>query len=128
MLFYIMFQVLKVLLIKICKIEPADLLFVVVFISFYISRYHFSQILRNSFRIIRKKDLRHGFSFLTDSLNQPCNFQNKSVNSPFNWVPRNILFLPKLKPFFPLQWSGKEGLFWKSARRGTHCKIITWLI
>ena len=27
----------------------------------------------------------------------PGNFQNKSVSSPFNWVSRHILFLPKLK-------------------------------
>ena len=45
------FQVLKALLIKICKIEPPDLLIIVVFISFYISRYHFSQIFRTSFNI-----------------------------------------------------------------------------
>ena len=67
----LVFQVLKVRLIKICKIEPPDLLFLVPFISFYISRYHFSQIFRNSFRIIRKKIFRHEFSFLTDSLNPP---------------------------------------------------------
>ena len=38
--FCIIFQVLKVhiLLIKICKIEPPDLLFMVVFISFYTVR------------------------------------------------------------------------------------------
>ena len=39
--FYIVCQVLKVLLIKICKMQPADLLFLFVFISFYISRYSF---------------------------------------------------------------------------------------
>ena len=49
-------------LIKICKIEPPDLLILVVFIRFYISRYHFSQIFRNWFCIIRKKDFRHKFS------------------------------------------------------------------
>ena len=27
----------------------------------------------------------------------PCNFQNKSVSSPFNWVCRYILFLAKQK-------------------------------
>ena len=37
--FYIVFQVLNIHLIKICKIEPPDLLFLAVFISFYISRY-----------------------------------------------------------------------------------------
>ena len=35
----LVFQVLKVRLIKICKTEPPDLLFLVAFISFYISRY-----------------------------------------------------------------------------------------
>ena len=62
-IFYIVFQVLKVLLIKICKIQSLDLLFLVVFISFYISRYHFSQVFRTSFNIIWKKDFRHKFSF-----------------------------------------------------------------
>ena len=51
-IFYIVFQVLKVLLIKICKIQSLDLLFLVVFISFYISRYHFSKVFRSSFQII----------------------------------------------------------------------------
>ena len=67
----LVFQVPKVHLIKICKIEPPDLLFLVAFISFYISRYHFSQIFRNSFRIIFKKDFCHKFSFLMDSLKLP---------------------------------------------------------
>ena len=39
--FYIVFLVLKVLLIEICKIQPPDLVFLVAFIAFYISRYHF---------------------------------------------------------------------------------------
>ena len=60
--FYNVFQVLKVLLIKICKI-----LFLVVFISFWI-RYHFSQIFRTSFNIIWKKIFVTNFPFLTDSL------------------------------------------------------------
>ena len=38
---YIVFQVLMVLLIKICKIQSLDLLFLAVFISFYISRYFY---------------------------------------------------------------------------------------
>ena len=62
--FYIIFQILKVLLIKTeRKIEPPDLLFIAVLISFYISRYHFSQIFRTSFNIIWKTDFRHEFSF-----------------------------------------------------------------
>ena len=75
----LVFQVLNVRLIKICKIKPPDLLFLVVVIGFYISRYHFSQIFRTSFRIIRKKDFRHEFSFLTDSLN-PLSPNTNSLN------------------------------------------------
>ena len=55
-IFHNVFQVLKVVLIKICKIQSQDLFFLfhVVFISFYISRYHFSQVFRTSFNIILK--------------------------------------------------------------------------
>ena len=62
-LFYIVFQVLKVLIINICKIQLPDLLFPVVFINFYISRDDFSQIFRTPFSIIWKKDFRHQFFF-----------------------------------------------------------------
>ena len=41
----LVFQVLKASLIKMCKIEPKDLLFLVVFINFYISRCHFHKFL-----------------------------------------------------------------------------------
>ena len=61
--FYIVFQILKVLLIKICKMQSLDLLFYVVFISFYISRYHFSQVFRTSSNIIWKKDFLHKFFY-----------------------------------------------------------------
>ena len=62
--FHIIFQILKVFLIKTeRKIQPPDLLFIAVLISFYISRYHFSQIFRTSFNIIWKTDFRHEFSF-----------------------------------------------------------------
>ena len=62
--FNIVFQVLK----ELCKIQPPDLLFLFVFISFYISRYNFSQIFRTIFNIIRKEDFCHNeFSFITDS-------------------------------------------------------------
>ena len=67
----LLLQVLEVRLIKTCKIEPPDHLFLVAFISFYISRHHFSQIFRNSFRIICKKDFHQKFSYLTDSLKPP---------------------------------------------------------
>ena len=67
--FYIVSQALKVLLIKICKIQSLDLLFLFVFISFYISWYHFSQVFRTSFKIISEKNIFvTNFPFLTDSL------------------------------------------------------------
>ena len=48
-LFHIAFEVLKVLFIKICKMQPLDLLFLVALC--YISRYHFSLIFRVSYII-----------------------------------------------------------------------------
>ena len=44
-IFYTVFQILKVLFLKICKMQSLDLLFLVAFISFYISRYHFHKFL-----------------------------------------------------------------------------------
>ena len=82
-IFYIVFQVLKVLLIKICKIQSLDLLFLVVFISFYISRYHFSQVFRTSFNIIWKKDFRHKFSFFNGFTQTPTSHPVNSQN-PLN--------------------------------------------
>ena len=70
-LFYIAFQVLKVCVLKRFVVQSHQVLFLVVFISFYISRYHFSHIFRTSFSIIGKKDFRHKFSFLADSLKHP---------------------------------------------------------
>ena len=52
-LFYIVFQVLKVVLLKSYKIQlPVLLILVVFYISFYASRYHFLQIFRTSLNII----------------------------------------------------------------------------
>ena len=59
--FYIVFQVLKVILIKISKIQPPDLLYLLVFISFYIGKYNFSQIIRTSFNIgLLQKKTKYG--------------------------------------------------------------------
>ena len=72
-----------------CKIEPPDLLFLV-FISFYISRYHFSQIFRMSFRIIRKKDFFQFFFFngFTQTPPHPLNGQNLlSMMKVFSTLP-----------------------------------------
>ena len=64
-------QVLKVLLIKICKIQSPDLLFLFVFISFCVSSYYFSKTFRTSFNNIRKNIFITNFSFSMDSLRSP---------------------------------------------------------
>ena len=73
-----MFQILKVLLMKIFKIQSVDLLFLIAFISFYISRYHFSQVFRTSFNIIWK-DFHHKFPFSMNSLKHPPHLLNSQI-------------------------------------------------
>ena len=60
----------KVHLIKIYKIQPPDLLFIVV-LHYFFSRYHFSQIFRTSFNIIWKNNFRQEFSFSNGLTNPP---------------------------------------------------------
>ena len=81
-LFYIVFQVLKIL--------PSDLLFLVVYISFYFSRYHFHKFLElHSILTGKKKIFITNVPFLMDSLKPPppnplINDQNpKSVTKVF---------------------------------------------
>ena len=64
--FYIVFQVLKVLLIKICQIQPLYLLFLDISSADII--FHKFLVLHST---LTGKDLRHKFSFLTDSLIPP---------------------------------------------------------
>ena len=76
----------KVLLVKICRIQSLDLLFLAVFISFYIRRFHLSQNFRKN--IIWKKDFRHKFSFFNGFTHiptpHPLNSQNRlSVTKVF---------------------------------------------
>ena len=68
--------------ITICKIQSLDLLFLVIFISFYISRY-FSQVVELHSTLSEKKFFfRDRFSFLTDSLNtHPTPFHHHPLNS-----------------------------------------------
>ena len=75
--FYIVLQVLKVLFIKICKIQSLDLLFVVVFIGFYISRYHFDNFLELHSTLSEKKFFVTNFPFLMDSLKPPTSLMAK---------------------------------------------------
>ena len=100
--FYIVFQILKVLLIKICKIQPLDLLFLVVFISFYIIRYHFSQVFRTSFNIIWKKDFFTNFPFLTDSLTPPPSRPSPQQPKFFKRDKCLLSILPNLSRFFKI--------------------------
>ena len=71
--FYIfVFQVLKVLLIKICKIQPLDLLFLVVFIlAFTSADIVFHNFLELHSILSEKKIFVTNFPFLTDSLKHP---------------------------------------------------------
>ena len=96
-----LFQVLKVLLIKICKIQSLDLLFLAVSVSFYISRYHFSQVFRTSFNIVWKKDFHHKFSFLngfTQTRSPPPPYQPKSAKRDKSFLS----MLPNLSWFFKI--------------------------
>ena len=68
---YIVFQVLKVLLVKICKINYQIFYFLLFYISFNISRYPFPQIFRTSFNITWKNIFVTNFPFLMDLLKPP---------------------------------------------------------
>ena len=65
--------------------------FLVVFISFYTSRYHFSQILRIWFNSIWKMDFSHGFSFF-----------NGFTQSPSPLPPPDFTISTFLKSYFLL--------------------------
>ena len=70
--------------------KPPDLLFLVFYISFYISRHHFLQIFRFSLNIVWKKIPVTNFPFLINSIEpptlRPLNGQNLlSVMNVFRW-------------------------------------------
>ena len=67
--FYTVLEVSKVLII-ICKMQPLDLLFLVLYVRFHINRYHLSLIFRASYNIW-KKDFRHEFSFFNGFTQKP---------------------------------------------------------
>ena len=119
--FYIVFQVLKVLLIKIFKMQPLDLLLLVVFISFYMSRYLFIQSFRTSFNIIWKKDLRSvvkvscrfslNMEFLKENFSFSINEKDRSyiiTNYVTGRLPNEIKTL-KNNPFLAFRpWNGQK--------------------
>ena len=76
---YIVFQVFKVLPRKIYKLQLLVLLFHFYCFSFYMSRYHFSQISRASFNITSKEIFVTNLSFLIDSFNPSPSKQLKSA-------------------------------------------------
>ena len=70
--FYNVLKVLNIYLLKICKIEPPDLLFLFIFIRFYISWYIiFDKFLELHSILSAKKVFIKYFLFLTDSLKPP---------------------------------------------------------
>ena len=73
------------------KVQPLDLLFIVAFISFYISRYHFSQIFKTSFSIIWGKDFYHEFSLLNGFTQTPT----PHLHPPTKWVESYLPIVPK---------------------------------
>ena len=76
--FYIIFQVLKVLLIKICKIEPPDLLLIVL-ISFYITEIIFHKFLEIHSTLFGKKIFVTIFPFFNRFTNpHPLNSQKST--------------------------------------------------
>ena len=84
--------------------KPPDLLFLVIFISFYISRYHFSQIFRTSFNIWQK-DFCHKFSFFNRFTQTTTPSPPSLPPSVRKGVPAPLLFygthpLNQLAPFF----------------------------
>ena len=66
-MFYIVFQVLEVLFMKICKIKPPYLLFLVVFISFSLADIISHKFLGLHPTSEKKKDFCHNFSFFRRS-------------------------------------------------------------
>ena len=68
--YLIVFEVWKVLLIIICKMQPLDLFFLLFYVRFYTCRYYFSLIFRTSYNIW-KKGFCHESFFLMDSLKSP---------------------------------------------------------
>ena len=98
-LFYTVFQVLEVLLIKICKIQALGLLFLFfnVFMSFYIGRYHFSQILKTSFSIICRKDSCHKFFFFNRFIKTPHPLKGQNL---LQHGKSFLLMLPKFVIYY----------------------------
>ena len=103
---YIVFKVLKLLLIKKYKIELVNqfLYFVFIYIdhiSFYISRYDFLQLFRTlSIKKFMKKDFHHRFLFFNRYTQTPKSFH--SQNRPAKRDESYLLKLPKFAKFMAL--------------------------
>ena len=125
--FYSVFEVLKVLII-ICKMQPLDLLFLVVF---YSSTYHFSIIFRASYNIW-KIDCCHEFSFFNGFTQtpHPLNSQNLlSMTNVFCQCPlKNCIWLSSYWTIWYNLTSLKDLLSNICLFRGGHVREFTQII
>ena len=64
------------------------------------------------------KSAHHPIPTACGNREHPVHFQNKSLNSPFNWVSRYILFWPKLKE--------KERHFLEGWKKGDNIAILSF--
>ena len=107
------FEALSVRLIKICKIQPPNLLFVFAFISFYIGRYHFSKTFRTSFNNSEKNIFASNFLFLMHSLRQPPPLLFTPLMAKIRWAWLTFFVdVPSLTYRTSYSLSRKKNLNW----------------
>ena len=86
--FYIVFQVLKILLIKNSKVQPPGLLFLLFLLAFTLGDIIFHKFLELHSVLSKKRIFLTKFPFLTDSL---------KAHDPLNLEKRFLLMLPYYK-------------------------------
>ena len=120
-----LFQVLNIHLIKVCKKEPPDLLFLAVFLLLHHQIYHFSQIFSTSFNIICEKDFVTNFLFLMDSLKSspplPSPPLPTHLTAKICCAKRDEFFLLMILRYFCIrhQYSKKSSSTWRKNILGT---------
>ena len=133
--FYIVFQVLQVILINICRISHQIFYFLLFYVSFDISRHYFLQIIRTSYIIIWKKDFCHKLSFFNWFAQTPAPpYRPKSakrdkdffVDAPlqhffFSEQEPPQLFLPNGAKLLRLAHEPSQNLIWI-------CQFVTTLL
>ena len=132
--FLIVFKVLQVTLTNICKISHQIFYFLLFYVSFYISRHHFLQIIRTSCIIIWKKDFCHKLSFFNWFAQTPAPpYRPKSAKRDkgfLSMLPYSIffseqepprLFLPNGAKLLRLAHEPSQNLIWI-------CQFVTTLL